>query len=48
MQNYLVTVIYAGSYNEQRVDAASAEQAVALVTEMLAPKFRRWANVFVG
>lgn len=48
MQNYLVTIIYAGSYSEQRVDAASPEQAVELVTEMLLPKFRRFANVFVG
>lgn len=48
MQNFLVTIIYAGSYNEQRVDAVSAEQAVEIVTAMLLPKFRRFANVFVA
>lgn len=48
MQTYLVTVIYAGSHGEQYVDATSPEAAVEIVKGTLAPKFRRWANVFVG
>jgi hypothetical protein len=48
MNNYLVTIIYAGAYSEKRIDATSPEQAVEIVREMLLPKFRRWANVFVG
>lgn len=48
MATYLVTIIYAGSYGEERVVAASPEQAVEQVRNSLLPKFRRFANVFVA
>jgi hypothetical protein len=48
MNTYLVTVTYAGSYGEEYISAASPEQAVEIMREKLLPKFRRWANVFVG
>lgn len=48
MNTYLVTVTYAGAWEDFYIAAASPEQAVEIMREKLLPKFRRWANVFVG
>lgn len=45
---YLVTITYAGAWEDVYVNAKDEVEAVSLVRATLPAKVARWANVFVG